>query len=57
MYSALITSVIRSTAVCVGHAACTEGKKRNAYKVLVRKPEGNNTTLKTQACMGWIILK
>jgi len=40
----------------MGHAACM-GKNRNAHAVLVRKPDGNNTTLKTQACMGWIILK
>jgi hypothetical protein len=33
-------------AVCMGHAACM-GKNRNACEVLVRKPEGNNTTLKT----------
>jgi hypothetical protein len=40
------------------HGSCSKrGEKRNAYEVLVRKLEGNNTTLKTQACMDWIILK
>jgi hypothetical protein len=41
----------------MGHAACTGKNKYAYYEVLVRKPEGNNTTLKTWACMGWIILK
>jgi hypothetical protein len=29
-----------------------EKKNRNAYEVLVRKPEGNKTTLKTQVWGG-----
>jgi hypothetical protein len=32
------------------------GEKRNAYRLLVGKPEGKETTRKTKTEVGWIIL-
>jgi hypothetical protein len=31
-----------------GSAFCTNGEKRNANKILVGKPEGKKTTMKTK---------
>jgi hypothetical protein len=39
----------------MGRACSTNGKKRNAYRILVGKPE--EATRKTQDVGGWIILK
>jgi hypothetical protein len=54
LYSSL--SIIRMTKEDEMDRACsTNGEKRNAYRILLRKPE--ETTRKTQDVCGWIILK
>jgi hypothetical protein len=40
----------------LGSAFSTNGEKRNAYCILVRKPEGRRS-LKEQEVDGWMLLK
>jgi hypothetical protein len=40
----------------MGRESNTNGEKRNAYRILVGKPEGNKP-LENQDVGGWIILK
>jgi hypothetical protein len=40
----------------MGRACSTNGEKRNAYRILVGKPEGRNH-YEHQDVTGWILLK
>jgi hypothetical protein len=41
----------------MGRACSTNGDKRNAYRILVEKPEGKRDHYEDQDVGGWIILK
>jgi hypothetical protein len=41
----------------MGRACSTNGEKRNAYRILVGKPEGKSPLGRPRRVGGWIILK